>query len=211
MPLIHYKMASFTNKNAIHPTSTVDYSRAELTESTPEVKSYIPFLYPSMTSYPSFLEDKDLFDHQHDMYHKRDDKEESIESVITRHTPSLSFTASRSGISKWKPITRIVRSSSIVMRQSIIPTTSMESLVTNDMSTPVVSINKNSPKNVLRSLIKTKVVTISYNPDSTKFKTITHTSYYSTQITPTRSSTIRPIFNRTRHTNPYSFGSRFVT
>lgn len=43
-------------------------------------------------------------------------------------------------------------------------------------------------KTQLRSQVQTKILAIIYNPDSTKFKTITHTKYFSTRITVRRTT-----------------------
>ena len=46
----------------------------------------------------------------------------------------------------------------------------------------------------LRSQVQTKILAIVYNADSTKFKTITHTRYYSTRITMMRTAGVEVPF-----------------
>jgi hypothetical protein len=53
---------------------------------------------------------------------------------------------------------------------------------------PILPVASVSVKTQLRSQLQTKIMAIIYNADSTKFKTITHTKYFSTRITVTRTT-----------------------
>ena len=54
--------------------------------------------------------------------------------------------------------------------------------------TPVLPAATVVVRTQLRSQVQTKILAIIYNPESTKFKTITHTKYFSTRITMTRTA-----------------------
>jgi len=170
MPLMHFDIiqSSPVTTNQV-PSVTATSSISNLGE---REHSYIPMITPTISSPMEF-------NHPHDDHHLTSD-EVPFGNRLKSSIMSLRMMRSRNR----RPSDRLSPQRLLVSSSPSGTTTATSSA----SKTPVLPTSR--VQRVLKSVVETRVLAVVYNPAVTKYRTITHTKYFSSTVTQTVTSLI---------------------
>lgn len=172
MPLMHFDIIQPSPVTSQVPSVTATSSY--ISNLGEREHSYIPMITPTISS-------SIQFDHPHDEHHLTSD-EVPFGNRLKSSIMSLRMMRSRNR----RPFDRLSSRRSLESRSPSGTTTTTSSA----SKTPVLPTSR--VQRVLKSVVETRVLAVVYNPTVTKYRTITHTKYFSSTVT----QTVTPLINR---------------